>query len=386
MSPETLALIDAIHRSPGRCVLAMTGGGTGAAALLLSVPGGSRKILEVAVPYQERAVVEFLGRRPTQFCSVPTSRALAVRAYERAAWLAGGERVLGIGCTSSLATDRPKRGDHRFHLTCHAADRIETYSLILHKDARSREEEEAVLDSVLLNALAAACGVSERVPVALLSDESVHVETEAPVNLVSSLLSGKLPAFCASVDGQLSGDAPRPSALLPGAFEPVHEGHWGLAAAASRFLSRPVVFELSVINVDKPPLPAAEIRRRLQQFTWRAPLWITRAPTFADKAGLFPGVVFVVGADTAERIVAPRYYQGSEACMATALEHVRRQGCRFLVACRETIRLEDLSIPEAYRDLFSGIPKADFWVPTSSTALLEQAASAQPVAPAEVAG
>src|SRR5438445_7106071 len=123
MNPETRALIEAIHHGPSKCVLAMTGGGTGAAALLLGVPGGSRTIIEVTVPYQERALVELLGRRPTQFCSVPTSRALAVRAYERAAWLVPGENVLGIGCTASLATDRPKRGDHRFHLTCHAANR-----------------------------------------------------------------------------------------------------------------------------------------------------------------------------------------------------------------------------------------------------------------------
>jgi hypothetical protein len=238
----------------------------------------------------------------------------------------------------------------------------------------------------LLNALAAACGVRERVPVVLLSDESVQVETEAPADLVSSLLTGELPAFCATVDGRLSRDARRPSALLPGAFNPVHEGHWALADAASRFLGTPVVFELSVTNVDKPPLPAAEVRLRLRQFTWRGPLWITRAPTFADKASLFPGVVFVVGADTAKRIVAPRYYQDSEARMADALEHIRRQSCRFLVACREAISLEDLSLPEAYRDLFSGLSKADFWLPTSSTALREQTASARTVAPAEGAG
>ena len=40
---------------------------------------------------------------------------------------------------------------------------------------------------------------------------------------------------------------------------------------------------------------AEEVRRRLAQCTWRAPLWLTRAPTFAEKALLFPGVVFVVG-------------------------------------------------------------------------------------------
>jgi hypothetical protein len=388
MDPVTRHLIEAIHRSAGKCVLAMTGGGTGAVALLLGIPGGSRTILEVVVPYHERALVQFLGRRPAQFCSTAASRAMAVRAYERAAWLAPGANILGLGCTASLATDRPKRGDHRFHLTCHTVDRISTYSLTLRKGERQREAEEAILDAVLLNALAEAYGITERVPVPLLPEETVQVEAQLPADPVRSLLKSELLAFCAEVDGRLSRDAPRPAALLPGAFNPVHEGHWGLAAAASRLLGTPVVFELSVTNVDKPAPPPPEIRRRLQQFTWRMPVWVTRAPKFTDKASLFPGVVFVVGADTAERILDPLYYEDSTTRLTEALEHIRRQGCRFLVAGREApagkpIGVEDLDVPEAYRDLFTGIPKADFCLPISSTALRKQAAEAQTLASPE---
>jgi hypothetical protein len=387
MDPETRCLIEAIHRSRGKCVLALTGGGTGAAAWLLRVPGGSRTVLEVVVPYHEQALLAFLGRPPEQFCSAATSRAMAARAYERAAWLAPGEDVLGLGCTASLATDRPKRGDHRFHLTSHSAQRITTYSLILRKGERGREAEEAVLDSALLNALAEAYELADRVPVPLLAGESMQVESLPSADLASALLRGELPAFCAELDGRLSGmgggtlqtgpTVARPGALLPGAFNPAHEGHWRLAEVASRILGTTVALELSATNVDKPALTVAEIRRRLQQFTWRMPVWVTRAPTFAEKASLFPGVVFVVGADTAERIVAARYYGDSEARMIAALEHIRRQGCRFLVAGREAragkqVCLEDLALPEAYRDLFSGISKADFHVPISSTLLRNQ--------------
>jgi nicotinic acid mononucleotide adenylyltransferase len=176
--------------------------------------------------------------------------------------------------------------------------------------------------------------------------------------------------------------------LLAGAFNPAHEGHWLLAHVASALLGTPVVFELSATNVDKPALPVEEIRRRLQQFTWRLPLWVTRAPTFAEKASLFPGVVFVVGADTAERILAPRYYGDSETRRAEALAYIRRQGCRFLVAGREDhagkhLGLEDLGLPEGCRDLFSAIPKADFHVPVSSTSLREQASKEHPAVPSE---
>ena len=71
-----------------------------------------------------------------------------------------------------------------------------------------------------------------------------------------------------------------------------------------------------MVNADKPPLADEEVRRRLTQFVWRAPVWLTRAPTYTEKAELFPDCVFVIGADTATRIVQPRFYGDSEERMA----------------------------------------------------------------------
>jgi hypothetical protein len=370
----THRLIEALHQSPGKCVLAVTGGGTTAAALLLSVPGGSRTVLEVVVPYHDQALTDFLGRRPEQFCSAATSMDMAVRALERARWLAPGEEVVGAGCTASLATDRPKRGDHRFHIAVHTGHRTACYSLTLTKGARDREAEEAVLDAVLLNALAEALGVPERLAVGLLPGEEVQVEVEGVPDLLAALLRGEVAAVCAAGDGRLSATAPRPAALLPGSFNPIHHGHGELARSAARLLGGSVAFELSVVNADKPPLGVEEVRRRLAQFTWQGSVWLTRAPTFVEKAALFPGVVFVVGADTAARIVQPRYYQDSEERRDAVLEQIRHHGCRFLVAGRRDqasrfVTLEELELPPRCRDLFTGIPETEFHIDVSSTEL-----------------
>lgn len=381
MDAATRHLIEAIHRAPYQCVLAVTGGGAGAVAELLSVPGGSRTILEAAVPYHEQALIDCLGHRPEHFCSAPVGRDLARRAYERAGWLVSGKTVVGLGCTASLATDRPKHGDHRFYISVRSAEGTRDYSLILTKGARDREAEEAVLDAVLLNALAEAFGIAERLEVTLLPGEEVKVEAQPLDDPLLPLMRGEIETLCVESDGRMRQDAPKPAALLPGSFNPVHEGHWGLAAAAERLTGLPAAFELSVTNVDKPPLPEAEVRRRLPQFAWKAPLWLTRAPLFVEKARLFPGVVFVVGADTAERIVEPRYYQNSVNQMTTALTQIRDQGCKFLVAGRvdaagRFLRLEDLPIPLAFRDLFTGIPEAEFHIDISSTQM--RAAEPQP--------
>ena len=113
--------------------------------------------------------------------------------------------------------------------------------------------------------------------------------------------------------------------------------------------------------------------RRAESFAGYQPLWLTRAPTFAEKARLFPGAVFVVGADTAARIVQPRFYGDSEAKMWLALAEIRAAGCRFLVAGRvdggRFIDRDALGLREEVADLFEAIGEAEFRVDVSSTML-----------------
>lgn len=175
-------------------------------------------------------------------------------------------------------------------------------------------------------------------------------------------------------DGQMRCDAPPPRVLLPGSFNPLHQGHAGLADVAAELCGAMPAFELSVANVDKPTLTGVEIRRRLTQFHERASVWLTHAPRFLDKAACFPGVTFVVGADTALRIVLPRYYDDDAAQMMAALHTIAERGCRFLVACRVTesgqwLRLADLPIPPFARALFEEIAPERFRCDISSTAL-----------------
>lgn len=368
---EWTSLIEAIHATPMRFVLAVTGGGSGAAAALLGVPGASRTVIEAVVPYHEQALVEFLRHRPEQFCSAATAQAMARRARERAAWLARGEIVAGIGVTASLASDRPKRGEHRCFIAVETAGRRMLLSLTLHKGERDRAGEEAIVNGIILNAMAEAAGVADRLPIPLLPGEEIVPAAEARTDLLEKLVQAELPAVVVWPDGRVSAEG-MPAALLPGAFNPAHTGHRSLAATAARRTGLTIGFELSAVNVDKPPLSAEELRRRLHQFAWEAPVWVTRAPTFVEKARLFPGTVFVVGADTAERIVQPRYYGDSAERMHAALAEIRALGCRFVVAGRRdelgAFRcLERVQIGDDLRTLFAEIPEEEFRFDGSST-------------------
>ena len=103
----------AIHEAEPQGVFVVTGGGSGLLSRLLSVPGASATVLEASVPYASQALSDYLGEEPAQWCSALTARRLAMQAFSRARTL-GGE--FGFAVTASLATTRPKRGDHRAYL------------------------------------------------------------------------------------------------------------------------------------------------------------------------------------------------------------------------------------------------------------------------------
>ena len=165
-------------------------------------------------------------------------------------------------------------------------------------------------------------------------------------------------------------------AVFPGAFNPPHAGHLRMAEIAEERLGLPVAWELSIANVDKPPLDFIAMRERVAALRTEddaRPIALTRAATFREKAELFPGATFVVGADTIERMAEPRYYGGDAARRDAAMAEIVRLGCRFLVFGREVngkfMTLGDLNLPVELRRICDEVPPGEFREDVSSTDL-----------------
>jgi len=372
MDADLAAVIANLHRQPSRWAIVLTGGGIRLAGWLLSVPGGSRTVVEIQTPYDTPATDAYLGRPPQSYCAPDTAVRLAMRARERARWLVPRQEVIGLGCTASLRSERPKLGHHRVHVATACDTAIRTWSLTLTKDARSRDGEDEVAARLGLVALATTLG-QPAPALSLLPDEEVET-TENPPEPLARFFGGAVPTLCLQPDGREM-ESVMPRGIVPGSFNPLHEAHLALAEVLrERLGGGPVGFELSVKNVEKPTLLPGEVRWRAAQFRWRYPLWLTQAPTFLDKARLFPGVTFAVGTDTAARLVQGRFYGDDPARMAAALDEMRTLGCRFLVAGRVNAEgvfqgLTDLAIPEAFADRFEAIPESRLRLDVSSTAL-----------------
>ena len=67
------SLVKQIHVGRTRAALALTGGATGTITALLRRPGGSRTVLDVAIPYAPEAVAAYLGFEPQQAVSASTA-------------------------------------------------------------------------------------------------------------------------------------------------------------------------------------------------------------------------------------------------------------------------------------------------------------------------
>jgi len=327
-------------------------------------------LLEAQIPYSDAALNAYLTFPGPHSVVASTARDLAGRAYKRArAFTPDGLPCLGLGITAALATDRQRRGADRAHIALRSADQYCCCELVLDK-TKDRLEQERVLSRFALEFLGRHCGADSEFCLPAWTTATEHViDLQDPLDL---LLRGVIEVVEVDEEGIVRVDVERGERLLySGSFNPLHEGHEKLAAAAARLSGRKVALEISIENVDKPPLQRTELMRRLAQARGRFAVCLTREPTFYGKARHFADVHFVIGYDTVVRLVDGRYYEGGEMEMERALGELLARGCRFWVAGRQVEghyrTLEDAAVPSALLGLFCAIPEAQFRVDLSST-------------------
>ena len=170
-------LVSALHASGRKAALAITGGGSGAIGELLRVPGGSRLLIEAQVPYDALALAAFLGFAPAQACSADTAIAMARSVLARAARLVPADTdAVGLGATAALVSDRPRKGEHRFHIAFANSACIAHCTGVMAKGRRDRAAEEDLVSRAIVLWLAQGCGVAAQSPRSLLDADEHFAE------------------------------------------------------------------------------------------------------------------------------------------------------------------------------------------------------------------
>ena len=375
------AVIERLHQTPHMLVYEFAGAGVQALAWLHAVAGSSATILEANDRYSRKSFIESAGFEPDKFVSLEASEALAKQALKRAQYLKPkhlkheGTAAIGVSCIASIATSRPKRGEHKCFISIADELAVTSYSLTLDKGARNRDEEEALVSILVIKAIAEACDL--KTPELHLNTEDILETYHSSSPALLQLEKEEVNWLRFSSRGEVSaGKTLSNQLLLSGSFNPVHAGHLQLVKLVADKKQKDVCFELPLANAAKATIGFEEAVRRARQFIGKGDVILSLSPLFYEKATVFPESMFIVGADTAVRLVQKRFYNDSEKEMLASFEAVRQKACSFIVAGRliddDFITLDEIAIPETIKDLFEVLPEEVFRVDLSSTEIREK--------------
>jgi nicotinamide mononucleotide (NMN) deamidase PncC len=323
-----------------------TGAGAGIQQALWATPGSSAYLSGATFPYSTEETEELLGFKPESFCSREAAIDLASAAYMKA-YRFGTKKTIGLGLTASVASEKEHRGDHRCHICVISDDQILCDTMILTKGVGSakRLEDGMTCDGRAL----------EMIEKVFKSNGTYGVADLAGQDALKRFLAR--PFF--TVTGQR---LPAPSdysryALMPGAYNPPHDGHYGMQEAYESSNNKRVLYEVTANPPHKGALSVQELLQRAKMLQGHDRIFTWSNPMYLDKARAFPGMPILLGADAMVRMLDPKW--GVE--VPALIDELYKLGTHFYINGRtvdgkftvnsDIIREYDIDYPDVWKKM-----------------------------------
>jgi cytidylyltransferase-like protein len=281
-----------------------TGAGAGIQNELWEIPGSSAYLSGASFPYDQAEQEELLGFMPEHFVSEEAAVDLASAAYMKA-YKFGGKKPVGVGLTASVASEKIHRGEHRFDICIMTNDKVVSFQKTLVKGAGSvlRIADGRSCNDSAFYMLLDVLGIS-----AFPADADGPALQEYKDNTeLAKQRFFERPFFTAN-----GKRLPKPTlgsafALMPGAYNPPHEGHIGVAEEVNLTYHKRVVFEVTAEPPHKEALTVQQLLQRAKLLQGHDRLFTRKEPFYIDKARAFPKTPLILGADAMVRILDPKW-------------------------------------------------------------------------------
>lgn len=279
-----------------------TGAGAGLQQKLWEVPGSSAYLSGCSFPYATDEQEEILGFMPEHFCSEEAAVDLASAAYMKA-YKFGGKNPVGVGLTASVASEVEHRGDHRVHACIITDDKVvcahKTFEKGVGLSRRQLDGEEC--DDLGAFLLIDTLGIATS-----NFSFSDYLSYKDATDLAQARFF-RYPFF--SSNGKRLKTVPKSQhwALMPGAYNPPHEGHFGTADQVLNEYNRRVIFEITAEPPHKDTLSIQDLLKRAKLLQGHDRFFTRQEPLYIDKARSFPGVPLVMGADSMLRMLDSKW-------------------------------------------------------------------------------
>ncbi len=376
-----MKLIDDLKSSNTSLYICCTGGGSGIQDILWREPGTSSYLVGAAFPYSKEEFDSFIGfKLNDKYCSQKAAVELAMAAYIRAREYCilnpGKDNPVGLGLSCATSTNRERKGQNQIHVVTANKHGFMTAVITYPSGVGeySRHDDGDFVNEVGLAAIATAIGKEKDVKHNYQFEKLSGNVKEFSSNYLSLCMKEIPPSLTREQffehpyfdsNGTKSNVFPGSNLLfMPGSFNPLHDGHRDIAWKTGELINQQCVYMVTADSVHKKALTVSEMLDRVAMtrlerygvYQVGDILFTQNDPLFIDKAQKFPGCGFIIGYDTAARMLDPKW--GPE--IVPMLHEFRKYKTRFYVCGRimdgELKTIKDLNYPSYFNDLFIEVP------------------------------
>lgn len=349
-----------------------TGAGPTLQREIWSTPGCSAYFIGCFIPYRRTQLHSFLGHEPDDsYVGVNVAIDMASASYIRAAEAKVVEKIegepVGLGVTAAVASNRLPRGDHHAHIVVITKDNVihEEVRLPKSEGREAREYHDALIASAAMRLLKKA--LTEKAPFKMEEGDVLHLD----ISEQALERFYEYPIFHINGTRQKTSEPRGKEVYLPATLNPIHEGHRLMCKAAEELLSPAAGrikarYLVSSVSPHKGRLSVQDMLFKAGML--RAERWVPGAdesrivefthdePLFLDKAKKRPGSVFLIGADTMQRMLDPKWGVDVD----DLLRELKNLDTKFLVMDRlidgKLTGCRDIKVPWLHNNMFDPLP------------------------------